>query len=179
MAGDHSTSFVVFFLKNGANIDLKTADGRLPLDVFLENSDFRWAEREYESAIRQRQRRNRNEDFKCFLTKGANPNAIVTSRETQLNEALNSGILQGTCDRELGLLLCKSCNVRIFGRSGGYPLHYLLKCPPDDYPVACIAKDFISRGADPNQRDGAGKSPMMALLENAADVRILRTLSLP
>jgi ankyrin repeat protein len=168
LEGEHSASFLVLFLENGALISSKTADGRLPFEVFLENSNFRWAEKGAMPG------RKRNRDFKQFIAKGANPNTRLTSGETLLNEALNRGTLMGGCDNELALLLCKSANINNAGLRGDYPLHCLLRhlglhwyrildSPRCDIDVV---KDFLRRGANPNETNQAGESPLMALLRN-------------
>ena len=166
LEGKHSASLLVMFLENGALISLKTADGRLPFDVFLENSNFRWAE--YESPYKRGALPDgkRNLDFKEFIVKGADPNTRLNSGETLLNEALNRGILRYGHDRELGLDLCNSANINNAGLRGDYPLHCLLRNLDSESPRwnIDIVKDFLRRGANPNETNLAGESPLMALL---------------
>jgi ankyrin repeat protein len=176
LKGEYCASYLVMFLENGALISLKTADGRLPFDVFLENSDFGWAK--YESpygrmAIPDRKRNlKRNLDFKKFIAKGADPNTRLNSGEPLLNEALNRGILESGHDEELGLLLCNSANINNAGSRGDYPLHCVLGhlgfAPPS--MNIDIVKDFLRRGANPNETNHAGESPLMALLKSQSSL---------
>jgi ankyrin repeat protein len=169
LEGKHSASFLVMFLENGALISSKTADGRLPFEVFLENSNFRWAEYRYQYGRDAMADQERNLDFKQFIAKGADPNTRLASGETLLNEALNRGILRYGHDKELALLLCKSTNISNAGLCGDYPLHCLLRhLHISDSPRwnIDIVKDFLRRGANPNETNQAGESPLMTFLRN-------------
>jgi len=168
LQGQHGASFLVMFFENGALISSKAADGRLPFEVFLENSDFRWAEYRSQYGRYAMPDRERNLDFKQFIAKGADPNTRLTSGETLLNESLNRGILNFGHDKELALLLCKSANINNAGLRGDYPLHCLLRNLGEDSPRynIDIVKDFLRRGANPNETNEAGESPLMALLRN-------------
>jgi ankyrin repeat protein len=178
LEGEHSASFLLMFLEHGALISSKTADGRLPFEVFLENSNFRWAEYEFRYGRRAIPDRKRNLDFKQFIAKGADPNTRLTSGETLLNGALSRGILQHGRDKELALLLCESANINNAGLRGDYPLHCLLrnlgeKSARHNIDIVkdflfndLLIKDFLRRGANPNETNQAGESPLMALLRN-------------
>jgi ankyrin repeat protein len=110
----------------------------------------------------------RNLDFKQFIVKGADPNTRLSSGETLLNEALNRRILDYGRDKELALLLCDSANINNAGLRGDYPLHCLLRNLGVESPRYNIeiVKDFLLRGANPNETNQAGESPLMALLRN-------------
>lgn len=146
----------------------KTADGKLPFEVFLENSNFRWAEFRSQYGRGAIPDRKRNLDFKQFIAKGADPNTRLNSGETLLNDALNRGILQYGHDKELALILCSSANINNPGLRGDYPLHCFLRNLRDDdsrYSID-IVKDFLRRGANPNETNQAGESPLLAFLGN-------------
>jgi ankyrin repeat protein len=177
LAGDYSASFLVMFLENGALVLEKTADGRLPFDVFLENSDFKWAAFKSSYGRGALPDRKRNLDFKQFIAKGANPNTMLNSGETLLNEALNRGIHNDGRDKELSLLLCNSADVDKVGLHGDYPLHCLLRTQHAYDPRVDIVTEFLRRGANPNQTNHAGESPLMVLLRRSHSFEIYKNIS--
>jgi hypothetical protein len=114
----------------------------------------------------------RNLDFKKFIAKGADPNTRLNSGEPLLNEALNRGILEWGHDKELGLLLCNSANIKNAGLRGDYPLHCVLGHLGFEAPrtIIDIVKDFLRRGANPNETNQAGESPLVALLKSQSSL---------
>jgi ankyrin repeat protein len=173
LEGRHCASFVAMFLENGALISSKTTSGKLPFEVYLKNSNFRWAGYKWPYERGAFPDRKRNLDFKQFIAKGADPNTTLNSGETLLNEALNRGILQYGHDRDLALLLCSSANISNPGLHGDYPLHCLLRNLGDEGPRynIDIVKDFLDHGANPNEKNEDGESPLMALLRNHENLR--------
>lgn len=174
LKGEHSASYLVMFLENGALVSLKMTDGRLPFDVFLENSDFRWAKYESSYGRMAMPDQKRNLDFKKFIAEGADPNTRLNSGELLLNEALNRGILQYGHDKELGLLLCNSANIKNTGSRGDYPLHCVLGHLGTENPGLNIdiVKDFLRRGANPNGINRAGESPLVIFLKNQSGLEV-------
>jgi hypothetical protein len=77
-------------------------------------------------------------------------------------------MLQYGHDNELALLLCDSANINNAGLGGDYPLHCVLRNLGGNGPRSNIdiVEDFLRRGANPNETNQAGESPLMALLRN-------------
>jgi ankyrin repeat protein len=176
LKGEHSASYLVMFLENGALVSLKTADGRLPFDVFLENSNFGWAKYESPYGRMTKPDQKRNLDFKKFIAKGADPNTRLNSGEPLLNEALNRGILEWGHDKELGLLLCNSANIKNAGLRGDYPLHCVLGHLGFEAPRTTIdiVKDFLRRGANPNDvLMQSGADPMLRDLKGELPIYLV------
>jgi ankyrin repeat protein len=159
--GKHDTHFVLIFLENKADIFLQTKDGRLPFEVFLEKIGsrlFRW-----DSSTPSRLR---NPDLKMFIARKANIDITLKSGRTLLCEALHNDIFNPSKDFELGRILCNSADVNKADSQGNSPLHFIAKRAPHVVKEVSSepAKILFQRGANPNQANQAGESPLIALL---------------
>lgn len=145
------------FLEFGADISLRTRDNKLPFEIFLDKSNGAWAKKE-------------SSCFRLFLSKGADPDTRLRSGELLLHHFLQRYFGEyDTCD-DLAELLCRSVDLSKIGEKGRYLLHELSALgrvryrPQTPTLVANLIKIVLNRGADPNQLDRSGRSPLMTLL---------------
>lgn len=163
--GKHHASWVIMFLENRADIFLRAADGRLPFEIFLENTDLSSIRLGDSSELLETPGRC----FKLFVDKGADLDVVLKSGEPLINDVLN-GISYRWPSRDLKLMqfLCETADLTKAGASGDHPLHCMFKgIPRVDYmSKQNLLKTILSRGADPNQINKAGQSPLIAILSS-------------
>ena len=147
--GKYHEPFVVLFLENDADIFLRTENGRLPFEVFLENIGSRWSKYFTSSYSGPR-----NPDLKLFMSKNANINVLLKSGDTFLNTAILGNIFGTFLDDELGKFLCHTADPNKAGLNGNYALHCMvqLTLPRTENIVVDLTKLLLQRGANPNQK---------------------------
>jgi uncharacterized protein len=159
--GKYHASWVVMFLENRADIFLRAADNRLPFEIFLENTYLGSIRLGGSSELLEMPSRC----FKLFVDKGADLDVVLKSGEPLINDVLSRG-WQG--DLKLAQFLCETADLTKAGASGDHPLHCTFNGRPiGDYsPELNLVKTILSRGADLNQINQAGRSPLIILLSH-------------
>jgi ankyrin repeat protein len=169
--GKYHTSWVVMFLENRADVLLRAGDDRFPFEIFLENINLRYIKFPGSNEPLDVPARC----FKLFVDKGGNLDAVLKSGEPLVNDVLN-GVYSYVRDINLAQFLCETCDLTKAGASGDYPLHCILKRPSGYYPVKeNLVKAILNRGADTNQINQAGQSPLIILLSHKCETFSFRS----
>lgn len=158
-ADSHAANHLGLFLDVGPDISLRTRENKLPFEIFLEKSKGNWTQ--------QWTRHNRN--LQCFLSKGVSLDTQLRSGKVLPHDFLFELIYSGrTPDFGLAKRLCKAGHLSKADTNGNYLLHAVLtnqRGPPDGYPRSIdLIKIVLRKGADPNQLNLSGQSPLMILL---------------
>jgi ankyrin repeat protein len=172
-------SQVIMFLESRADILLRTRDDRLPFEIFLENTEL--GSIKFTNGGEPLGEVSRS--FKLFVDKGADLNVVLKSGEFLINEVLNGIGRYRYLNSGLAKVLCETADLTKTGASGDYPLHCALR----SYIRINrnLVEIILSRGADPNQINKAGGSPLILLLSKnntsnaslaSSDAEIVRVL---
>ena len=155
--------YITMFLGSNANISLRTNDDELPFAVFLEKSSPYWMRKSHRySGI---QEVDASSIFKAFIRSGADPNTRLKSGEVILHEHMKSCFLD---DEEASEIFFNTVNIHEQAIRGDFPLHSGVRNFWRDRLSGHHTDILLQRGADPNQVNSDGDSPIMVLLKSQA-----------
>lgn len=164
-----SFDLVNYLLQKNADIFLLGNDGKLPLERLLNRGHLFWGERLKNSWCA-------NETCELMLRKGASPNIRGKSGELLLHEVLRNAMWPP--NKELLVFLCENADIGALAQNGDSPLHSGVRKWRiffNDSSNECL-QILVKRGANPNQLNHAGDTPLMVALKEKLDISATRRL---
>src|SRR5215469_16329825 len=175
--------YLTMFLDSGASVAQSAPNHRLPFRTLLTRSGGTWWVTG--SPTDGSETPNENTVFKYFLRKGADPATQLTSGEFLWENFFRSHFLQWKMDPEVAELLCRNANPGQATANGNSILHELsLKCrtteSQDTTRVLDLMAILLKNGADPNQRNQKGETPLLLIFieEENSEKLVMKAMSI-
>ena len=158
-AGSHQAGHLELFLNLDPDISLRTRENKLPFEIFLEKSKGNWTSWTHSSIVKR------------FLIKGASLDIQLRSGKVLPHDFLSQLIPRRhhwTGNFDLAKRLCKAGDPTKTDANGNHLLHVVLanhrKLPDKSSSSITLLEIVLRQGADPNQLNLSGQSPLMTLL---------------
>jgi uncharacterized protein len=154
---------IVNFLNAGASLTNPMPDGRSPFQVFLARSNALW----YQASDREL---SPCDVIWRFLDKGADSGTVCLNGEPFIFHFFVKGRPYFRPDGLLAELLCHKSSPGLVSMDGNHILHDLSRITERKWSNGKSVPEFmdilLKKGADPNQQNSKGQTPLMTLFLN-------------
>jgi ankyrin repeat protein len=170
--GHGYSNLVLAFLENGGSVTKALPDGRMPLQIFLAQSENDWM-RKTNRWVRHRE----SHILRCFLERGTPIDSITVGEEPLVVHYLRHRHSWDT-DQKLAKVLLESLDPGSDLGRGNTLLHKLfVLCRDGDRHTESWVKMLLPRGADSNCCNLDGHTPLSILFQQRRNERFTERMA--